>query len=98
VTVKNAEVRNIIMLLGDMVQRALTLIGVTPERVHRLWGECNCAERKEYLNHLHRWARVALGGVVTGRMTLADAKRHYDTIMEDFENVVKERKKDKTSG
>lgn len=78
------------MLIGDLIERALTTIGVTKERVYAIWGDCNCSERKEFYNTLHRWARMCVFSVATGRMSLEDAKRHYETLMEDFENVVKE--------
>lgn len=77
------------ILLGDLVEKALSLIGVTQERVRALTGKCKCAERKVFLNLLHRWALTVVGKILTGRMSVADAKRHYDTIMGDFENVIK---------
>lgn len=80
------------ILLGDLIEQALTLIGITKDRVTYLLGECKCAERKVFLNLLQRWAMMVVGKVLTGRMSLSDARKHYDTIMEDFENVVKSQK------
>jgi len=49
--------------LGDAVERALTAVGITSERVTKFLGqECGCAERKKKLNDLGAWAaRVLLG-------------------------------------
>lgn len=49
--------------LGDMVEAALTSIGITSERVEKWLGRpCGCKERKEKLNRLSRWAkRIVLG-------------------------------------
>jgi hypothetical protein len=50
-------------LLGDMVESALTKVGVTKERVTKWIGaECGCAERQEKLNRLHLWAKGVLSG------------------------------------
>lgn len=46
--------------LGDMVSSALSTVGITPERVSEWLGQpCGCAERKEKLNNLSRWAKQA---------------------------------------
>jgi len=43
--------------LGDMVERALTAIGITKERVEASVGApCGCEERREKLNRLGAWA------------------------------------------
>jgi hypothetical protein len=43
--------------LGDAVEKALTAVGITSERVTAFLGrECGCAERKEKLNRLSSWA------------------------------------------
>lgn len=51
------------MGLGDLVQRALSSIGVTSERVEEWLGKpCGCKERQEKLNQLGYWAiRVSKG-------------------------------------
>jgi hypothetical protein len=56
--------------LGDNVQRALTAVGVTEERV-QAWagGPCGCKERQEKLNALDRWARRVAGGMLQGAAT-----------------------------
>lgn len=54
------------MLLGDMVERALTKVGVTKERVEEWVGPgCGCAKRRERLNRLHLWAQRAILGDAT---------------------------------
>jgi hypothetical protein len=49
--------------LGDAVEKALSFVGITPDRVHKWLGHsCSgCAERKEKLNQLSRWAKNAMG-------------------------------------
>jgi hypothetical protein len=49
-------------MLGDSVQRALSLVGVTEQRVKALLGDCCCEERKAKLNALDAWARRVLRG------------------------------------
>jgi hypothetical protein len=53
--------------LGDTVQRALAVVGVTEERVSAWLGRpCGCKERQEKLNALGRWARRVTGGMLAG--------------------------------
>ena len=43
--------------LGDVVESVLTKFGITQERF-KYWfnlKECNCTERKKYLNNLFSW-------------------------------------------
>lgn len=43
--------------LGDIVESALNKFGITQERF-KYWmnlKECNCTERKKYLNNLFSW-------------------------------------------
>ena len=50
--------------LGDAVERALTAVGITSERVTAFLGrECGCAERKRKLNDLGEWASSFFAGV-----------------------------------
>ncbi len=63
-------------MLGDLLERALTVAGVTPERVERWLGKpCNCEERKEKLNQLSYWSMM----VLTGK--LRQAKHYLDLII-----------------
>jgi hypothetical protein len=49
--------------LGDVIHRALSSVGVTPERVSRWVGrECGCKERQDRLNSLSFWARRVMAG------------------------------------
>lgn len=49
--------------LGDVVSRALALVGVTEERVTEWLGRpCGCGKRRKRLNDLHEWAEQALLG------------------------------------
>lgn len=47
--------------LGDQISAALSLIGVTEERVTTWVGApCGCGERREKLNRLSKWAQAAM--------------------------------------
>jgi len=47
--------------LGDVVEAALTKVGITEERVSQWLGrKCNCKSRREKLNKLSKWARNVL--------------------------------------
>lgn len=47
-------------MLGDVVQTALTRLGITTDQVESWLGRpCGCSERKEKLNALHLWAKQA---------------------------------------
>lgn len=49
--------------LGDLVESALTKIGITSERVEEWLGRpCNCPARKQKLNRLGEWANSVLSG------------------------------------
>ncbi len=43
--------------LGDIVESTLTKFGITQERFKEWFGlqECNCTERKKWLNNLFSW-------------------------------------------
>ncbi len=49
--------------LGDRVEQALSLVGITEEKVSKWLGRpCGCSERKRKLNQVGAWAsRVLLG-------------------------------------
>ena len=48
--------------LGDLIESALTKVGITKERVEQwIGGPCGCEERKQKLNNLTAWAKRALG-------------------------------------
>jgi hypothetical protein len=43
--------------LGDLVESALTSVGITEDRFKELFNlsECNCSKRKKWLNNLLSW-------------------------------------------
>jgi len=45
--------------LGDVVEATLTKFGITEERFKQWFGlkECNCKERKKWLNNIFSWKR-----------------------------------------
>lgn len=53
--------------LGHLVEHALTVVGITKERVERwLGGPCGCSERINRLNALGYWARRVIAGKIDG--------------------------------
>lgn len=53
------------MGLGDSIHEALSLVGVTPDRVERFLGHpCGCEERRQKLNALGWWAARVVRGKV----------------------------------
>ncbi len=59
--------------LGDAVERGLSLVGVTRERVERWLGRpCGCKERREKLNLLGSLARRAISGKIEGVKGIVD--------------------------
>ena len=53
------------MRFGDWIEKALSMSGLSEERVRRWLGHCGCKRRKERLNQLGMWAKR----LVTGRTT-----------------------------
>lgn len=45
--------------LGDLVEASLNKFGITQERFKSWFGlkDCNCNERKKYLNNLFSWKK-----------------------------------------
>ena len=68
--------------LGDRVSQALSLVGITEERVSKWLGrKCGCAKRREALNRLGEWAASVIQGKATAPVDeLAD-------ILDDDQNV-----------
>lgn len=51
------------MGLGDLIEKALSTVGVSKERVEKWVGApCGCKERQEKLNQLGFWAMRTLKG------------------------------------
>lgn len=51
------------MKLGSLISSALSIVGVTEERVsHWIGGPCGCEERKEKLDQLGLWAKRVVKG------------------------------------
>ena len=46
--------------LGDVVEAALTKLGITEQRFKDFFGlkECNCTKRKQWLNGLFSWHKT----------------------------------------
>lgn len=66
------------MMLGDNIQAALAVVGVTSERVSKWIGRpCRCPERVEQLNRLGCWAVRVLKG------RTENALEHLEEIMEE---------------
>lgn len=66
------------MGLGDYIERALNLVGITKTRVEKWLGRpCNCTERQDKLNQLGWWAKRVISGKTAGM------DKHLSSIMED---------------
>lgn len=69
--------------LGDVIEKALSSVGITSDLVSKWIGKpCGCKERKEKLNQLDSWARRVLNGATD------KAKEYLNSIMgnEDKQN------------
>lgn len=63
--------------LGDKIEQALTIVGITQERVEAWVGlPCGCQERIDKLNQLGFWAARVVSGKVQ------DARRFLSGIMD----------------
>jgi len=63
--------------MGDLLEQALAVIGVTPERVERWLGRpCGCRERKDKLNALSFLAKRVVSGRIEG------AREYLEGIIE----------------
>ena len=54
------------MQLGDHISQALSLVGITEDRVSQWLGNCRCLERREKLNWLGSWSKQVLKGKIEG--------------------------------
>lgn len=53
--------------LGHLIEHALTVVGITKERVeHWIGTPCRCSERIDRLNALGYWARRVIAGKIDG--------------------------------
>lgn len=70
------------MGLGDLIEKALTKVGVTKERVEAYLGRpCGCTKRRDKLNQLSNWAyRLVFGG-----QSEEDAKKAIEDKMTEDE-------------
>lgn len=58
--------RNRVWPWGDVVSKALSTIGVTPERVSEWIGaDCGCKERRQRLNELGDWSGKVINGAIS---------------------------------
>ena len=66
------------MMLGTQIESALSVVGITSERVSNWLGRpCRCPERIEQLNRLSCWAARVLRGHT------ANAVQHLEQLMEE---------------
>jgi len=78
--------------LGDVLEKALTAIGVTKDRIEVFLGHpCGCVERQRKLNELHRWALVIAKGKMRG------ARWRLNHILTRKRKRNKRKKKDESS-
>lgn len=61
--------------LGDIVKKALSMVGITEDRVSTWLGSpCNCSERTEKLNELGAWAANVIKGIMKQAPFMSDDK------------------------
>lgn len=66
--------------LGDLVEKALSSVGITEDRVSKWLGKpCGCKERRRKLNALADWVNRKLG------MTDEEAALELEKLTEDVE-------------
>ena len=57
--------------LGDHIEQALSLVGITKDRVTAVLGSCGCCGRQRKLNELDRAAReIVSGSVESGKQLI----------------------------
>jgi hypothetical protein len=50
--------------MGTVLQKAFKAVGITEDRVQRIFGACKCKTRAHKLNQLSDWAWGIVRGVV----------------------------------
>lgn len=75
------------MGLGDRISQALSIVGITEERVTAWIGKpCGCSERQEKLNRVGRWAsRVLQGSFEKAVEGMNKAKQYLEEILTEKE-------------
>lgn len=69
------------MGLGDVVERALSSVGITKDRVEAWLGRpCGCAERQERLNALGYWAKRVVVAAIRGGNWRRIAAEEFEEI------------------
>lgn len=68
------------MLLGDRIEKALILVGVTKERVEKVLGrDCGCKSRQEMFNNVHYRLNVWASRILKGKTE--DAAKYLEEIL-----------------
>lgn len=72
---------------GDHIEKALNLVGITPEKVEAYIGSpCRCRERKRKLNQVGEWAyRVLTGDSSPSEEDKAKHTEELDKIVNEGE-------------
>ena len=66
------------MGLGDIIESALSTVGLSPQKVEQWIGQpCGCEERKQKLNALGYWANRILKGKID------KAKQYLEEIINE---------------
>ncbi len=61
--------------LGDVIETALSSVGITPESVKEWLGDCGgCRKRKAAFNRLSDWANR----LISGKVSQEDAVKELD--------------------
>ncbi len=60
--------------MGDAIEKALALVGVTEERIKKYVLDCKCRDRKRRYNEIDEWATGVVKGLWGGIMGAAKDK------------------------
>lgn len=76
---------------GDHIEKALALVGITPEKVESYVGSpCRCRERKRKMNQVGEWAyRVLTGDTSPSEEDRIKAQEELDRIISEGETLPK---------
>ena len=68
--------------LGDLIESALSTVGITPDRVTKLIGrDCGCKKRKEWLNRITLWSKKV------PTLDPEEARRHFEQMEKEKEDL-----------
>ena len=81
--------------LGDVVESALSSIGITQDRVEEWLGRpCRCSERKKKLNRLSKWATT----VLLSSLSRPEVETHQNQLASILKTVPQKTDQEESTG